>query len=680
MKQSRFFVPTFIVGGLLLGALLIPLVKYLGQNNIIGQLTQKPSSFASGSPIMWGAYVKYPDGRQAPWDDTAWNDIETHAGKKMSIIHWGQAWQASGGTYNSFPTSLMEKVRSRGAVPMINWGSWQCCSASQPAYKLTNITRGDYDSYITTWARAAKAWGKPFFLRFDHEMNIGGEFSWNFADGVNTSADYVAMWRHVHDIFTREGVTNATWVWNPNIYFLSGSKAQPFGQAYPGDNYVDWVGLDGYNKGGWSTFSQLYADSYKVLGTLAPSKPIMLCEWSSMEAKDYTGVDDGGVKKAAWIADALQVQIPTLYPRIKAVVWWNWNTGYNFLIESSAKAQSAFATSIASDNYAANNFADITISPILPDMGGIAPTATTTPIATVIPQTVSSGAITLTPVADTYAAYDTPTVNYGSSTNLIVDGSPQERSFLKFDLTAYAGKIISSATLRIRTTTDVNSGSNDTQNIKLVNDTLWSERYMTWNNTVAVSSNILGAISATATNSSNDATLSPSLIQNNVGKLLSIAIESSGADGAIFASKESGMPAQLIITFANATPAPTAIKTPSPTPVITAAPTTTATPVMIPTMTPTPFTVSNISESDVTTSQFVVSWKTSTLSTSQIVYGTSNNSLNNETPVNSKLVSNHSVTVGGVANNTWYYYKIISVDAYGNRAVSPVLSVKTKNK
>ena len=63
----------------------------------------------------------------------------------------------------------------------------------------------------------------------------------------NRPGEYVAAWRHVHDIFTSVGANDVTWVWCPNVD--PDHKMQSLGSLYPGDAYVDWTCLDGYNWG-----------------------------------------------------------------------------------------------------------------------------------------------------------------------------------------------------------------------------------------------------------------------------------------------------------------------------------------------------------------------------------------------------------------------------------------------
>ena len=146
--------------------------------------------------------------------------------------------------YN-FPAGEFNTIHGRGAIPFFSWANDALpVSGDQSDYQLSDVIAGRHDSYITAWATAAKAWGHPFFLRFNWEMN-GRWFPWSEGVNGNQTGEYVAAWRHVHDIFTRVGATNTTWVWCPNID--PGHAIQSLGELYPGDGYVDWTCLDGYN-------------------------------------------------------------------------------------------------------------------------------------------------------------------------------------------------------------------------------------------------------------------------------------------------------------------------------------------------------------------------------------------------------------------------------------------------
>jgi hypothetical protein len=133
----------------------------------------------------------------------------------------------------------MAKIRRHGAIPLFSWSSG--ASGGDPKhFQLRDLRAGRYDGHIRGFARAARDWGHPFFLRFDWEMN-GGWFSWGADANGNEPGEFVAAWRHVHRIFDRVGADNATWVWCPY------ARDEPLRPFYPGDGYVDWTCLDGYN-------------------------------------------------------------------------------------------------------------------------------------------------------------------------------------------------------------------------------------------------------------------------------------------------------------------------------------------------------------------------------------------------------------------------------------------------
>lgn len=337
-------------------------------------------------PIYWGALISgstYNVG-SAPADMRSVAAFEAHTGKRVSIIHFGQSWFSNGAPLN-FPTASFDNVRNHGSIPLFSWSSRDAHQGGiDPNFRSNVVASGIYDSYIRQFANAAKAWGHPFFLRFDWEMN-GWWYPW--AEGKlgtgtaiyngNNPGDYVAMWRHVHDIFTQVGATNVTWVWCINeMTNTSAGQHPPMAQIYPGDNYVDWTGMDNYNRyAGWESFSAIITgagtnwilNTYQSLLAIAPSKPIMLAEFGSKEDT----ID--GQRKADWLIDALTVQLPVHFPQIKAAVYFNWNVtndpanpDSSIVIESSPAAQAAFATGIASAYYTANTFTNLPPGPIQP--------------------------------------------------------------------------------------------------------------------------------------------------------------------------------------------------------------------------------------------------------------------------------------------------------------------------
>jgi Glycosyl hydrolase family 26 len=317
--------------------------------------------------LYWGASIgDHLTGTQAPWDMTAVSKFEQLTGKPLSLVNVFVPFADCSSTpcsFYKFAPGMMEGVRKHGAIPVYSWSSQSIPSRlEEPDFQLSDVISGTYDSYIRSFAEEARTWGHPFFLRFDWEMN-GGWFPWAEGANGNQQGEFVAAWRHVHDIFTAVGADNVNWVWCPNVD--PDGIFQDLSPLYPGDAYVDWTGLDGYNWGTnpakpdrWLSFDELYGSTYhRIADTIAPSKPLLIGEMGSTE---YGG------SKASWIRDAL-AKVPASYPKIAGLLWFDtYIEGMDWPIESSGAATSAFAEGIGDPAYASNSYAELNGSPIAP--------------------------------------------------------------------------------------------------------------------------------------------------------------------------------------------------------------------------------------------------------------------------------------------------------------------------
>ena len=149
---------------------------------------------------------------------------------------------------------------------------------------------------------------------------------------------YIAAYRHIHDVFTNAGATNVLWVFCPNVDSVPGDAWNAWANYYPGDTYVDWMGLDGYNWGtvqtgsSWQSFASMVSRIYP--GLAAKGKPIMIPETASTEQ---------GGDKAAWINGILPA-LQGSFPGIKAFSWFEMNKETDWRAESSTSSSQAFVT------------------------------------------------------------------------------------------------------------------------------------------------------------------------------------------------------------------------------------------------------------------------------------------------------------------------------------------------
>ncbi len=297
----------------------------------------------NGRRVAFGAYIPHS------WQPRRIDLYAKLVGRMPVIVSSYKPW-----TEQPFVRSELDAVWSRGAVAMITWEPWDWEDHSR-AFGLAAIARGRYDGYVRRAAAAAAAWGRPILLRFAHEMN-GTWYPWARRPG-NTPRLYVQAWRHVVQLFREAGARNVEWVWAPNVDEQAGPSVSlplvgqgpthpfPFERYYPGNRWVNWVGLDGFNwgKGGeWQAFTGIFGNSYDSAIRLS-SRPIIVTETASNESFG---------DKAAWVSSALRDEIPR-FPRIRGVVWFDEAFGgVAAKVNSSPGALQAFRSEIASPRYA----------------------------------------------------------------------------------------------------------------------------------------------------------------------------------------------------------------------------------------------------------------------------------------------------------------------------------------
>jgi hypothetical protein len=238
----------------------------------------------------------------------------------LTYYGWDEDW-----TNDSVPPADF----AAGRIPLVNW--------EPDNIDFNDIVSGSLDSTIKARAAGSKTLGKKFFLDFAAEMN--GDEAWS----GNNATLYVAAYKHIHDLFVAGGATNVIWAWCPNVTDTNGGNSMTMAY-YPGDSYVDWTGVDGYNWGTstsdfvWQSFQNVFKDIYPLLA--AKGKPIIIGEMAS---------DEVGGSKAQWITD----MIPTLkndFPLIKAFVWFDVKKERDWEINSSASSLAAYVA-IAKDPY-----------------------------------------------------------------------------------------------------------------------------------------------------------------------------------------------------------------------------------------------------------------------------------------------------------------------------------------
>ncbi|GAA3456293.1 glycoside hydrolase family 26 protein [Dactylosporangium matsuzakiense] len=317
------------------------------------QAQKPPQVFPQSGTAFFGIFTE-----KGPGDLTDYNGFVKAAGKQPQVMMFASGW----GAQKHFDRQPFDRIVNRGMLPMLGWEPWDYRAESktdkdrgtQPQYQLGNISGGNFDAYITEWANGIKALGYPVAIRFAHEMN-GYWYPWCESANGNQAGDYVKAWRHVHDLFEKLGAGNVIWVWSPNVVY---ENATPLSQLYPGDQYVDWVGLSGYygtaGMEKYQTFEQIYRTTLAELKTLS-KRPIVVTETAATDAQG---------RKAEWITDLLQT-LPR-HPEIIGFLWYESIKETDWRIAASPAASAAFAKGVEQPYFGARWDPDMTTRRLVP--------------------------------------------------------------------------------------------------------------------------------------------------------------------------------------------------------------------------------------------------------------------------------------------------------------------------
>lgn len=243
-------------------------------------------------------------------------EVRSNLGLHPSMVVFFLQWPENPEN-GHFPWETLHAVDDFDALPCLTWEPMFIRHGEEQVIPAEEILGGAYDAYIRNFARSARDYGRPLLIRFAHEMNLS-RYHWGVRPeeyGPNAPGIYQEMFRHVVRIFRREQAGNALFVFCPNAESLphpvwSEDGAWNTAAAYyPGHEYVDILGLDGYNWGttqnvaehGWDSafrdFAQIMRPMYEELRALSPDKPLAVFETAS--------ADQGG-DKSAWVRQAVQ--------------------------------------------------------------------------------------------------------------------------------------------------------------------------------------------------------------------------------------------------------------------------------------------------------------------------------------------------------------------------------------
>jgi hypothetical protein len=283
-------------------------------------------------------------------------DFENLAGKNITWAYFSNNW--FDGIH--FPADEVNTIHNAGRIPFIRMmprNEDEDCP--DPVYTMQAIINGEFDTDLAQWAQDANNCDFPLLVEFGTECN-GSWFPWNAKwNGKNNKTGYVDpalydgterfrdAYRHIIDLFNDEGVDNITWFFHINVENDPQTNWNKMKNYYPGDNYIDWIGISVYGPQepgeGWWSFEDLLSDNWNEIMSISnEGKPIAILELGVI---DYPSEGD----KAQWITDAYNCVGPggTFDQDIDAMSWWHETFDQtNLRINSSPEAQQAYHNAV----------------------------------------------------------------------------------------------------------------------------------------------------------------------------------------------------------------------------------------------------------------------------------------------------------------------------------------------
>lgn len=216
----------------------------------------------------------------------------------------------------------------------------------QPLNGLNSISD---DAYLADFVKDIASFDMPVFIRFANEMNDPTNKHWYDKDPKKYIEKFQLVAKKIH-----EGAPNAVMVWAPAYFPPDNISAY-----YPGDAYVDWVGVSIYRQyhpeldpleKGIDRFS--YLDHFKNIYQLYGSKkPIMVAE-GAVSYTDYKTGKDVTAFATRELSQYLSY-MPMLYPNLKAMFYFDTSTGKgtSYRLSDNPTLLAAYKTGIQNSSY-----------------------------------------------------------------------------------------------------------------------------------------------------------------------------------------------------------------------------------------------------------------------------------------------------------------------------------------
>lgn len=287
--------------------------------------------------------------------------FEALAGRRIAWVYFSNNWWRG---RIRFPGRAVRTITGMGRTPFIRLmarSSW--ATGADPNFSMQSFIEGRWDPELRRWCDQAAALEVPILAEFGTEVN-GSWFPWNgkwngggrtngygdplLADGPERFRD---AYRHLIGICRNRGAVDITWFFHVDVApDPAAAWNREYLAYYPGDDYIDWIGLSNYGKLDPLYDSPRFQDKldshWSSIRRISREKPVAVLEYGRMQSP-------GDRAKARWIARAIGSVASGRWPRVQGLAYWNERfpavkRGFvNLRIDSSRRATSAYRRGVS---------------------------------------------------------------------------------------------------------------------------------------------------------------------------------------------------------------------------------------------------------------------------------------------------------------------------------------------
>ncbi len=287
--------------------------------------------FAQPKAIKYhGVFPGGPNGISEDATPEHLNAYEKAVGKKADWVMISNEW----GISRLFPQKTVNWIFARGSIPYIRLmiRTTDETAHKETTFTLQNILDGKFDRDLRLWGIAAKKNKKMMIVEYGVECN-NTCFPWSGINNGGAKTDgfgdlkladgpekFVAAYRYVVTQIRKSGADNIIWVFHVDAYDDPEEDWNKFENYYPGDDWVNWVGLSIYgaqnpDHNDAEQFSTVMDRVYPRIIKLT-KKPIVISEFGTVK-------NNAKINQAEWADKALKNILGNRWPGLIGFSWWS---------------------------------------------------------------------------------------------------------------------------------------------------------------------------------------------------------------------------------------------------------------------------------------------------------------------------------------------------------------------